>query len=49
VALSRRGHRILLAGDYGMGTATVAVGVNGRFGTLRGGADVRGERYAYGW
>lgn len=48
-ALARRGHRISLPGDYGMGTATVAVGVNEKFGTLRGGADVRGERYAYGW
>ncbi|MEO6080259.1 MAG: gamma-glutamyltransferase family protein [Steroidobacteraceae bacterium] len=48
-ALARRGHRILLAGDYGIGSAMVAVGVDGKFGTLRGGADVRGDRYAFGW
>jgi gamma-glutamyltranspeptidase/glutathione hydrolase len=48
-ALVRRGHLIKPTGDYGVGTATVAVGVNPRFGTLRGGADVRGERYAFGW
>jgi gamma-glutamyltranspeptidase/glutathione hydrolase len=48
-ALVRRGHRIMLAGDYGIASAMVAVGVDGRFGTLRGGADVRGERYAFGW
>jgi gamma-glutamyltranspeptidase/glutathione hydrolase len=39
----------MLAGDYGIASAMVAVGVDGRFGTLRGGADVRGERYAFGW
>ncbi len=48
-ALSRRGHRLSLVGDYGIGAAMVAVGVDERFGTLRGGADVRGERYAFGW
>ncbi len=48
-ALARRGHRILLVGDYGIGSAMVAVGLDGRFGTLRGGADIRGERYAFGW
>jgi gamma-glutamyltranspeptidase / glutathione hydrolase len=48
-ALARRGHRISLVGDYGIGSAMVAVGVDPKFGTLRGGADVRGERYAFGW
>ncbi len=48
-ALARRGHRILLVDDYGIGSAMVAVGMDARFGTLRGGADVRGERYAFGW
>jgi gamma-glutamyltranspeptidase/glutathione hydrolase len=48
-ALARRGHRILLVDDYGIGSAMVAVGMDGKFGTLRGGADVRGERYAFGW
>ena len=48
-ALARRGHRISLVGDYGIGAAMVAAGVDARHGTLRGGADVRGERYAFGW
>jgi gamma-glutamyltranspeptidase / glutathione hydrolase len=48
-ALAGRGHRISLVGDYGIASAMVAVGVDGKFGTLRGGADVRGERYAFGW
>jgi gamma-glutamyltranspeptidase/glutathione hydrolase len=48
-SLARRGHRILLAGDYGIASAMVAVGVDAKFGTLRGGADVRAERYAFGW
>jgi gamma-glutamyltranspeptidase/glutathione hydrolase len=48
-ALARRGHRIELVNDYGIGSAMVAAGVDPRFGTLRGAADVRGERYAFGW
>ena len=48
-ALARRGHRIRLAGDYGIATGIVAAGVQGQYGTLRGGADVRSERYAFGW
>jgi gamma-glutamyltranspeptidase/glutathione hydrolase len=48
-ALARRGHRISLVDDWGIGSAMVAVGVDEKFGTLRGGADVRGERYAFGW
>lgn len=47
--LVRRGHRVRLASAYGIGSAMVAAGVHPRFGTLRGGADVRGERYAFGW
>jgi gamma-glutamyltranspeptidase/glutathione hydrolase len=48
-ALARRGHLIELAGAYDIGTAGVAVGVDPRFGTLRGGADVRGARQVFGW
>jgi gamma-glutamyltranspeptidase / glutathione hydrolase len=48
-ALARRGHRIMRVSDYGIGSAMVAVGVDAKYGTLRGGADVRGERYAFGW
>ncbi|MEO6186468.1 MAG: gamma-glutamyltransferase, partial [Steroidobacteraceae bacterium] len=48
-ALMGRGHRVELVGSFGAGTSGVAVGVDGRFGTLRGGADVRGERQVFGW
>jgi gamma-glutamyltranspeptidase/glutathione hydrolase len=47
--LMRRGHRVRVIGDYDIATAGVAVGVDPRFGTLRGGADVRGERQVFGW
>lgn len=47
-ALARRGHRLEPVGSYGMATAGVAVGVDPKFGTLRGGADVRGEREMFG-
>jgi hypothetical protein len=36
-------------GDYDIGSAMVVAGIDAKFGTLRGGADVRGERYAFGW
>jgi gamma-glutamyltranspeptidase/glutathione hydrolase len=49
MALARRGHRIRLAGDYGIATGICAAGVQGQYGTLRGGADVRSERLAFGW
>jgi len=48
-ALMGRGHRVELVGGYDIGTAGVAVGVDERFGTLRGGADIRGERQVFGW
>jgi len=47
--LAARGHRLKVLGAYGMSTGVVAVGVDPRTGTLRGGADVRRERYAFGW
>jgi gamma-glutamyltranspeptidase / glutathione hydrolase len=47
-ALARRGHRIEPVGDYGLATAGVAVGVDPKSGTLRGGADLRGEREMFG-
>jgi gamma-glutamyltranspeptidase / glutathione hydrolase len=46
--LAARGHRLKVLGPYGMSTGVVAVGVDPRTGTLRGGADVRRERYAFG-
>ena len=48
-ALVGRGHRLSLVDDWGIGSAMVAVGVDKKFGTLRGGADIRGERQVFGW
>ena len=48
-ALTARGHRLKVLGPYGMSTGVVAVGVDPLHGTLRGGADVRRERYIFGW
>jgi gamma-glutamyltranspeptidase/glutathione hydrolase len=47
--LGVRGHILKPLGTFGIGAAVVAAGVNLETGTLRGGADVRFERYAFGW
>ena len=47
--LRARGHVLRVVGAYGMSTGVVAVGVNPKTGTLRGGADPRRERYVFGW
>jgi gamma-glutamyltranspeptidase/glutathione hydrolase len=47
--LGARGHILKPLGAFGIGAAVVAAGVNLETGTLRGGADVRFERYAFGW
>ena len=47
--LRSRGHVLRVVGPYGMSTGVVAVGVNPKTGTLRGGADPRRERYVFGW
>jgi gamma-glutamyltranspeptidase/glutathione hydrolase len=47
--LRARGHVLRVIGSYAMSTGVVAVGVNPKTGTLRGGADVRRERYIFGW
>ena len=47
--LRARGHVLRTVGAFGMSTGVVAVGVNPRTGTLRGGADPRRERYVFGW
>ncbi len=47
--LRARGHVLRLVGPYSMSTGVVAVGVNPKTGTLRGGADPRRERYIFGW
>ncbi len=48
-ALIARGHRLDVLGPFGVSTGIVAVGVVPGPGTLRGGADVRRERYVFGW
>ena len=48
-ALTARGHKLKVLGPYAMSTGVVAVGVDPQSGTLRGGADVRRERYIFGW
>jgi gamma-glutamyltranspeptidase / glutathione hydrolase len=47
--LKARGHVLRVLGPYAMSTGVVAVGVNPKTGTLRGGADPRRERYVFGW
>lgn len=47
--LSARGHKLDVLGPFGVSTGIVAVGVVPGAGTLRGGADVRRERYVMGW
>jgi len=48
-ALTARGHKLRVLGPYSMSTGVVAVGVDPQTGALRGGADVRRERYIFGW
>lgn len=48
-ALKARGHKLDVLGPYGVSTGIVAAGVVPGVGTLRGGADVRRERYVFGW
>jgi gamma-glutamyltranspeptidase len=45
--LERRGHRLREVGTFGMATGMTAAGIEPS-GTLRAGADPRGERYALG-
>ncbi|HWF85027.1 MAG TPA: gamma-glutamyltransferase family protein [Vicinamibacterales bacterium] len=47
--LAARGHTLHVLGAFGMSTGVVAVGVDPKSGTLRGGADPRRERYIFGW
>jgi len=48
-ALTARGHKLDVLGPFGVSTGIVAAGVVPGSGTLRGGADVRRERYVFGW
>lgn len=47
--LSARGHKLDVLGPFAVSTGIVAAGVVPGSGTLRGGADVRRERYVFGW
>ena len=47
--LRARGHILKVLGPFDMSTGVVAVGVDAKTGTLRGGADPRRERYIFGW
>ena len=47
--LSARGHKLDVLGPFGVSTGIVAAGVVPGKGSLRGGADVRRERYVFGW
>ncbi|MFB0872178.1 MULTISPECIES: gamma-glutamyltransferase family protein [unclassified Sphingobium] len=49
VDLAARGHKLDVLGPFGVSTGIVAAGVVPGSGTLRGGADVRRERYVFGW
>ncbi len=46
--LRGRGHVLRVLAPYGMNSGVVAVGVT-KTGTLRGGSDLRRERYIFGW
>jgi len=47
--LTARGHKLDVLGPFAVSTGIVAAGVVPGSGTLRGGADVRRERYVFGW
>lgn len=47
--LAARGHKLDILGPFAVSTGIVAAGVVPGSGTLRGGADVRRERYVFGW
>jgi gamma-glutamyltranspeptidase/glutathione hydrolase len=47
--LKARGHKLDILGPFAVSTGIVAAGVVPFSGTLRGGADVRRERYVFGW
>jgi len=47
--LAARGHKLDVLGPFGVSTGIVAAGVLPETGTLRGAADVRRERYVFGW
>lgn len=48
-ALRAKGHKVIVLPPYGMSTGMTVVGVDPKFSTLVGAADVRRERYVMGW
>lgn len=48
-ALRAKGHKVTVRPAFGISTGITAVGLDPQYGTLRGGADVRRERYIFGW
>jgi len=48
-ALRRLGHRVDVVGPFSMDTGTVLAGIDRKYGTLFGAADVRRERFVVGW
>ncbi len=48
-ALREKGHVLQVRSAFGISTGVTAVGIDPRTGTLRGGSDVRRERYIFGW
>lgn len=48
-ALRQKGHILRVRPAYGISTGVVAVLYDAAHGTVRGAADVRRERYAFGW
>jgi gamma-glutamyltranspeptidase/glutathione hydrolase len=47
--LAARGHKLTLLGPFGVSSGVVSVGNDHKHKTLRGAADVRRERIAFGW
>ena len=48
-ALRVRGHKLIVQDDWGNPTAPTMVEFDGAVGVIKGGADIRGHRYALGW
>ena len=48
-ALRRFGHKVSVVGPFMMDTGTALAGVDPKYGTLFGAADVRRQRFVVGW
>jgi gamma-glutamyltranspeptidase/glutathione hydrolase len=47
--LRELGHKLIVLGDWGIPTSPTVVEYDAATGVIKGGADVRGHRYALGW